>query len=267
MSGPGRLVDRHLTEFFAGDPKAGGSNLSRIWCQEGGAATPRDTCIDLQHNFLKGDAFWKSELKHKQKRTFQYAPPCTAVSKANSTPAIRSMENPYGAPDREACRHANEIFFQMFRRMLEAILNGHHVLMENPLMSYLWVFPELLQILGMAGMYLVRIGHCTCGTPYQKPQLWLTTCPDLLAEGAVCAHPNNAHPEHLVGGTRARRTAPYPEDLGRKICKAFSRMYSEGRATVDPNLSKVAGYLLHRLYKAGGQAQTPARKSVETSGA
>ena len=68
-------------------------------------------------------------------------------------------------------------------------------------------------VAGMLGMQLVRIDHCTCGTPYQKPQLWLTSNPEMCFEGAVCTHLNNAHPENLSGGTEARKTAPYPEDL------------------------------------------------------
>ena len=136
-----------------------------------------------------------------------FAPPCQTVSKANSTPALRSKENPYGAPDNPKVQAANQLFSLVFRRMLEALSAGHHVLLENPLMSYLWLFDELLAIMGMAGMVLTRIDHCTCGAPYQKPQLWLSSNPEMEAAGAVCTHPNNAHTENISGGHKARRTA------------------------------------------------------------
>ena len=106
---------------------------------------------------------------------------------------------------------------RVFMRMLELIVAGHHVLLENPLMSYLWLFDELLMIMGMLGMYLIRIDHCTCGTPYQKPQLWLTSNPGMCFEGAVCTHLNNAHPANLSGGSEAR-TGAADDGLSLPLC-------------------------------------------------
>eukprot|EP00969_Alexandrium_andersonii_P244022 10781993-Alexandrium_andersonii.AAC.1 len=54
---------------------------------------------------------------------------------------------------------------------------GRMVTVENPLLSYLWLLDEWLEVLGVPGMRLVRIDHCMFGAPYQKPQLWATNCP------------------------------------------------------------------------------------------
>ena len=119
------------------------------------------------------------------------------------------------------------------------------------MMSYLWLFDELLAIMGMTGMALSRIDHCTCGTPYQKPQLWLSSNPEMLAEGSVRTHPNNLHSENISGGHKARRTAPYPDDLCVKLTNAFGRLYTNGQGRVDPNLKKIACYLKYQLYGPG----------------
>ena len=69
---------------------------------------------------------------------------------------------------------------------------------------------HLLMIIGMTGMYLNRIDHCACGTPYQKPQIWLTTTPEVYHEGAVCTHPNNARPGNPIWGLEGPFNGPIP---------------------------------------------------------
>ncbi len=74
----------------------------------------------------------------------------------------------------------NKVAFMTIRRALQMLLKGTHVPMENLLMSIFWLLDEVKSLMGSLGMYLVRIDQCTFGTPFQKPQLWLTSNRELL---------------------------------------------------------------------------------------
>ena len=50
------LKNMVLIEGFAGDPKAGGCQLSTCWERAGGIAHRRDTKIDQKHDFFTDDA-------------------------------------------------------------------------------------------------------------------------------------------------------------------------------------------------------------------
>ena len=124
-------------------------------------------------------------------------------------------------------------------------------------MSYFWLFDEVKKLLGCLGMCLVRIDQCTVGTPFQKPQLWLTSCTELMADGAVCYHPL-PHPEKLAG-SRTRMSAPYPAPLCDIIAHAFDRQLNMiGR--VNDTLRKNASFLLAHLF--GSVEGRPSEDSV-----
>ena len=104
----GTLKGHHLVESFSGDPNKGGCCLSRTWTADGGTAEARDVLIDpVKHDFNNDQNFWTSQKKSKEQRTYQYAPPCSTFSKACSTPALRSKDNPYGSPTNTVVQEAN----------------------------------------------------------------------------------------------------------------------------------------------------------------
>ena len=214
------LEGRRFVECFSGDPAKEGGRLSRSWERAGGAAELRDILISSSHDFLKDDKFWKAEEK-KPADAYQFAPPCTSFSIAHTTPVVRTKENPYGDSADPAVAMGNTLLLATVRRTLLMLAAGGHVMIEHPLMSYGWLFKEVQALMGSVGMYLVRIDQCTTGTPFQKPQLWLTSNAELAKDGAVCYHPR-PHPETLAG-TRTRHSAPYPARLADTICHSFDR--------------------------------------------
>ena len=68
-------------------------------------------------------------------------------------------------------QEANQIALKTLQRALAVAQLGSYVLIENPLMSYLWQLDEYKAAMAVVGFSLVRIDQCTVGTPYQKPQL------------------------------------------------------------------------------------------------
>ena len=115
-------------------------------------------------------------------------------------------------------------------RCLKLIEAGAHILIENPLMSYLWMLEEFLILMGLPGMALVRIDQCTYGTPYQKPQLWLTTNERLKDYSALCYHVK-PHGVTLVGKAKARASEPYPPELAADITEAWTE--SDSNAWIE----------------------------------
>ena len=158
------LKNRRLVESFSGDPSKGGCHLSDAWERAGGAAERRDILISTAHDMLHSETFWKDELK-KPADVYSFAPPCTTLSAAHTTPVLRSSENPYGDETNPEVNYANRLVYMTLKRALQVLSVGAHVLIENPLMSYFWLFDEVKKLLGCLGMCLVRIDQCTVGTP------------------------------------------------------------------------------------------------------
>lgn len=108
---------------------------------------------------------------------------------------------------------------------------------------------QVLGLTGMPGMHLVRIDHCTAGTPYQKPQLWLTTNQELCKEGAVCYHPL-PHEEAIAGGN-CKQSAPYPPKIAENVTHAWTRTLP---AVLPNEMRKLARYMLSSMFPHEGDA-------------
>ena len=133
-------------------------------------------------------------------------------------------------------------------------------------MSYLWLFDEFLAAMGMVGVYRVRIDHCMRGAAYQQPQLWLASNPELAYEAEVCKHPRNARPENISGGSKARRTAPYPTDLCRKIAGSFMRLHRGGPVYAARETRAIASWLLHHLFDPTSGRESPFYDTLRETG-
>ncbi len=142
-------------------------------------------------------------------------------------------------------REANKIAMMTVKRVLEATMAGAWVLVENPLMSYLWLMDEFKALMALVGFAIVRIDQCTVGMPFRKGQLWLTSLSELVQDGAKCFHPT-AHPERLVGG-KTRQSAPYPERLTDIITAAFARAVEKGEKVTE-NTRTTARFLYDHLF-------------------
>ena len=257
------MAGRKLVESFAGNPERGGCQLSRTWTERGGSAEPRDILIDASHDFKEDVEFWEQEARSPAD-LYQFAPPCTTMSIAHTTPPLRSVEDPYGDASNPVVEEGNTFALLTVRRALEMLAVGAHVLIENPLMSFLWLLHEVQAMAGMVGMHLVRIDQCTVGTPYQKGQLWLTSVAELADEGATCSHPG-PHPERLVGN-KTRQSSPYPKRLTEKIVGAVGRSF-ESATAVPEHTRKVARYLLGHLFSVEGTRDGPLYADLRGAGA
>ena len=171
----------------SGGPEEGGCALSRSFEAAGGTAVRYDNRIDPVMDFLNDDEFWAKVLNEPYD-VMPFAIPCTDFSMAKS-PKRRTQENPYGDETIEQTRISNEMVRLMCSRIRALVSKGAIIFVENPLLSFLWLLEEMLALCGLPHMRLVRTDHCQFGTPYQKPQLWLTNCPGAEGIGAVCCHP------------------------------------------------------------------------------
>jgi len=212
------LRGRRLLEVFSGVPAEGGAALSRAWEAAGGVAVRYDNRIDPAHDFLGDQKFWESVLASPPD-VIQFGLPCTTFSVAR-TPKARTTQNPYGTGDDEQVVQANAMALLMVRRCKAFVEKGSLIMIENPLLSFVWLMEELCGLAGDLNFLFVRTDHCMYGTPYQKPQLWLTNCALLAAAGAVCCHPR-PHPERLEG-SRSRRSQPYPLPLAGKLVECLA---------------------------------------------
>ena len=111
-----------------------------------------------------------------------------------------------GSPDPET-KYYNDMAHLVAARMAILASKGAMILVEQPLMTFLYFFKVFLGFIGAPGVVLFREDDCMYGTPYMKPRAWITTCPSIAAGTArVCAHPG-PHPERLEGA-KARQSAP-----------------------------------------------------------
>ena len=72
---------------------------------------------------------------------------------------------------RPAKQTANKMTRLMIRRMQRLASKGACIIIENPLMSYLWKIEEMQGLTGSPGFVLSRLDHCAYGTPYKKGQI------------------------------------------------------------------------------------------------
>ena len=116
-------------------------------------------------------------------------------------------------------------------------------MVENPWLSYLWLIPEMLALIGIPGLHLVRIDQCTCGTPFQKPQMWLTTNPHLIEYAQKCYH--GKHEEKLEGSLTSQSSV-YPEELAEKITEAWV-LCRQANCQVSKETKEIAQLMRRRL--------------------
>ena len=137
-----------LIESFCGDPTKGGCQLSHCWERAGGTAHRRDIIINPDHDFYKDDDYW-NKLERRPAFAGQFAPECTAFSIAHTTPKIRSLANPVGNQADPEIYWSNLMLSRVVDRCLMLLSIGSHILIENPWLSYLWLIPEMLVLLGI----------------------------------------------------------------------------------------------------------------------
>ena len=149
---------------------------------------------------------------------------------------------------------ANMMLSRVVRRCLSMLSVGTHILVENPWLSYLWLMPEMLALIGLPGLYLVRIDQCMHGTPFKKPQMWLTSNPELIKDARKCLHPTHAI---RLEGTATTKSSRYPVELAEAITDSWIRC-SESKTRVPTSLATAAASLLrslsdHRMDKRPGE--------------
>ena len=152
------LNGKILVEVFSGLEDEGGAMLSRAWEAAGGVSIRYDERQDDAHNFLADHEFWREHLEH-PRDAYHFAFPCHHMSVAHTTPKVRTVENPYGdETDAETC-HYNQMAMLLVSRI--ARLARHAlILVEQPLLTYLYLMKEMAGIIGIPGMTLFRADDC-----------------------------------------------------------------------------------------------------------
>ena len=212
-----------LTEHFAGNPKKGGGRLSEVFELACGVAERRDLFIDESHDVTEDDPWWNEHLK-KPSDVEAFAPPCTSFSIARVTGPLgktRSKDNPWGNELDPEIKKGNAVARITIKRVLQAIAAKAAIIVENPMLSFFWWLPEVLALIGMPGMFLVRMDDCMFGEPYRKARLWLTNIENLSTNGTVCNH-EGPHREALYGGSQTRQTATYPYGLVAELVETIA---------------------------------------------
>ena len=152
--------------------------------------------------------------------------------------------------------HANRIMRLMIRRIQKLASKGACIIVENPLMSYLWKIDEVQGLTGSPGFSLTRIDHCTYGAPYKKGQIWASNCPKLSSAAGVCGH-REPHPVRLEGGW-ARRSAPYPRELAMAVVQALiAELLETGRFSSKLSARAMQAHLLEESIRPA-----PERRSL-----
>ena len=122
---------------------------------------------------------------------------------------------------------------------------GAGVLFENPLMSFLWMLPEIMRLIALEGMAFIRSDYCMSGTAYQKPGAFLGTSSKLGGIAKVCTHVGR-HPERLEG-SRTRQSSPYPRPLVLGMVEGWIAMLNEIGGLIQSSTRAQAQALLKVL--------------------
>ena len=101
------LAGRKLVEVLSGVPSEGGVNFSN-WELAGGEAVRYDIRLDAKHNLLEDTDFWAKELASPAD-AYHFAFPCRTLTRAHSTPVVRTLEQPYGDGSHAEVEEANRL--------------------------------------------------------------------------------------------------------------------------------------------------------------
>lgn len=212
-----------LVEVFIGveGPKEGGAMMSKLFEEAGGTAHRYDQRLDSRMDFLVDDELRRRELESPAD-LYHIAFPCTHLTVAKMTPTKpRSLDRVYGDESDPMTKYWTRMVRLTARWTLELLQKGACVIIENPLLSYLFMTDEFSYLAGHFDC--VWIDHCQEGMPYQKGQIFIANCSAFLEMGRVCNH-LMPHPEQLHG-VHARRSASYPRSLVERLLGALAVEY------------------------------------------
>ena len=108
----------------------------RAWEESGGVATRYDNRLDGSRDFANDGEYWDYQIQNPAD-IYHFAPPCTNLSRAHTTPVVRTPENPYGDEADPEVRACNDLVRLLVRRVKALVRAGACVVIENPLGSYL----------------------------------------------------------------------------------------------------------------------------------
>ena len=140
--------------------------LSISWEAAGGTSIRYDERRGAEQDCLTDQELGKKRLD-KPKDAYHFAFPCHHMSVAHTTPKVRSLDNPYGNESDEEISYYNKMAMVMAQRIIVLASKGAMILVENPLLSYLYMLNELLGVMGCPGVTVFRENDCTAvGSPW-----------------------------------------------------------------------------------------------------
>jgi hypothetical protein len=173
-----------------------------------------------------------------------FAFPCSTFSRARRFkrdgpgPLREPGENIYGMPDlndvdRQKASAANKLALIMCNLLRFAVHRGVPCVVENPMTSMLWSFPELCSVISRFGSTQTRVDFCQFGKPWRKATyLHAFLLPQISAVGKQC-HMHNGRcsatnrPHFVLEGKDehnmfwTKRAEPYPRPLCNALAQCF----------------------------------------------
>ena len=172
------------------------------------------------------------------------APPCGTASRARERPLpqklirqgcpaprpLRSESYPEGLPGLSSTEQlrvtlANKIYVSVLACILLMRNSGKLWTLENPLTSYLWLFPGYAALLAMEGVYSVEFQQCNHGGTRPVWRRWATNIKGLMVLAGKCngLHSHEPFEVHKPNDAKSpwrfdtTKEAEYPLDLCRKV--------------------------------------------------
>ena len=193
------------------------------------------------------------------------APPCGTASRARERPLpkkliregcpaprqLRSDAYPEGLPglitsEQLRVTLSNKIYAFVLVCILLMHNSGKLWTLENPLTSYLWLYPGYAALLATAGVYSVEFQQCNHGGTRPVWRRWATNIPGLSVLAGKC---NNNHVHEAFGVHRPKdaqgpwrfdtaKEAEYPLELCKKVAGiVLQAIVSKGYIPLPDSLS------------------------------
>ena len=195
----------------------------------------------------------KNYIKSVRPGLILLAPPCRLFSRLqnlskNKRETNMSLMNKY-LTDREEAQQMLDFAIEVCRLCLQL---GIKFVFEHPYAASSWRQPKMEQLLQDERVYFSRADQCQYGLRGESGELHRKSTGFATNDGNIyeklqrkCLG-DHEH-EHIIGGSRSRRSQEYPDELLRSILRGYQRTVKEEIEVVDSEQILKENYMMDQM--------------------
>ena len=196
-------------------------------------APPEDILYHPSHDMLDDKVYERKKREAKDRVCFanHYAPRCATFTYAQAQYQQRSMQSPYGDPDKKGPLRESVVTDSKLAARVAALCKIHHQVGDAFSIEHVWPTPMLqfesyLELTNMPGVFVFTWDNCQFDEPYRHTQVSIMNQPHLAVLARDCDNtPTKRTHDHLTIGfdkdIKTEDVAAYSWGWCREYSKAF----------------------------------------------